>query len=111
MHYRVVEHIRTTYPDGETIAGLGEHLTTSHQIKDGFLKGNKGAQLEIMVLRGLPNGNQDVSAIELKNPSGQGKLSQKQKDYHERRLTRCHVKTIVSNSYQEVATARHEHSK
>ena len=111
MHYRVVEYIRTTYPDAETTAGLGEHLQTSHQIKDGFLKGYKGGQPDIMVIRGLPNGNQDVFAIELKNPSGKGKLSQKQKDYHERLLTRCHVKTIVSNSYEEVVIALHEHYK
>ena len=72
FHDRVVEYFRTTYPDAETIAGLGEHLTTSHQIKDGFLKGYKGGQPDIMVIRGLPNGNQDVFAIELKNPSGKG---------------------------------------
>ena len=111
LHYRAVEYIRTTYPDAETTAGLGEHLQTSHQIKDGFLKGYKGGQPDIMVIRGLPNGNQDVFAIELKNPSGKGKLSQKQKDYHERLLTRCHVKTIVSNSYEEVVIALHEHYK
>ena len=111
LHYRVVEYIRTTYPDAETIAGLGEHLQTSHQIKDGFLKGYKGGQPDIMVLRGLPNGNQDVFAIELKNPDGKGKLSQKQKDYHERLLQKCHVKTIVSNSYEEVVIALHMHYK
>ena len=38
-------------------------------------------------------------------------LSQKQKDFHDRLLTHCHVKTIVSNSYEEVVIALHEHYK
>ena len=111
LHYRVIEYIRNTYPDAETIAGLGEHLQTKHQRMDGYLKGYVGGQPDIMVLRGLPNGNQDVYSIELKNPNGKGKLSQKQVDYHEHLLSKCHVQTLVSNSYEEVVIALHEHYK
>ena len=111
LHYRVIEYIRNTYPDAETIAGLGEHLQTKHQRMDGYLKGYVGGQPDIMVLRGLPNGNQDVYSIELKNPNGTGKLSQKQVDYHEHLLSKCHVQTLVSNSYEEVVIALHEHYK
>jgi len=111
LHYRVIEYIRNTYPDAETIAGLGEHLQTKHQRMDGYLKGYVGGQPDIMVLRGLPNGNQDVYSIELKNPNGKGKLSQKQVDYHEHLLSKCHVQTFVSNSYEEVVIALHEHYK
>ena len=111
LHYRVIEYIRNTYPDAETIAGLGEHLQTKHQRMDGYLKGYVGGQPDIMVLRGLPNGNHDVYSIELKNPNGKGKLSQKQVDYHEHLLSKCHVQTFVSNSYEEVVIALHEHYK
>jgi hypothetical protein len=64
-----------------------------------------------MVLRGLPNGNQDVFSIELKNPNGKGKLNQKQVDYHKDLLSKCHAQTLVSNSYEEVVIAFHEHYK
>ena len=111
LHYRVVKYIRATYPDAETIAGLGEHQTTDHQRMDSRLKGYVGGQPDIMVLRGLPNGNQDVFAIELKNPSGTGELNKKQTEYHERLLLNCHVKTVVSNKYEEVVIALHEHYK
>ena len=30
LHYKVVKHIRTRYPDAALHAGLGEHLTTRH---------------------------------------------------------------------------------
>ena len=72
LHYKVVKYIRATYPDVQTIAGLGEYQTTDHQRMDGYLKGYVGGQPDIMLIRGLPNGSQDVFAIELKNPSGTG---------------------------------------
>ena len=78
---------------------------------DGYLKGYVGGQPDIMLIRGLPNGNQDVFAIELKNPSGAGELNKKQAEYHERLLLECHVKTVVSSKYEEVVIALHEHYK
>ena len=111
LHYKVIRYIRSTYPDAETIVSLGEHLQTDHQRMDSYLKGYVGGQPDIMVLRGLPNGNQDVFAIELKNPSGTGELNEKQTEYHERLLLKCHVKTVVSSKYEEVVIALHEHYK
>ena len=111
LHYKVVKYIRATYPDVQTIAGLGEYQTTDHQRMDGYLKGYVGGQPDIMLIRGLPNGSQDVFAIELKNPSGTGELNKKQTDYHERLLQKCHVKTVVSSKYEEVVIALHEHYK
>jgi hypothetical protein len=109
LHYRIIEHIRKTYPDAVTTPGLGEHQTTDHQRMDSYLKGYAAGQPDIMVIRGLPNGNQDVFAIELKNPNGKGCLSTKQVEYHEHLRSRCHVKTIVSSSYSEVVVALKEH--
>ena len=111
LHYKVIRYIRATYPDVQTIAGLGEYQTTDHQRMDGYLKGYVGGQPDIMLIRGLPNGSQDVFAIELKNPSGTGELNKKQTDYHERLLQKCHVKTVVSSKYEEVVIALHEHYK
>jgi prophage antirepressor-like protein len=111
LHYKVIRYIRTTYPDVQTIAGLGEYQTTDHQRMDGYLKGYVGGQPDIRLIRGLPNGSQDVFAIELKNPSGTGELNKKQTDYHERLLQKCHVKTVVSSKYEEVVIALHEHYK
>ncbi len=62
-----------------------------------------------MVIKGLPNGNQDVFAIELKNPNGTGELSAKQLEYRERLLLKCHVKTFVSSNYEEIVIALREH--
>ena len=39
LHYRVVRHINTTYPDATINAGIGEHLTTDHARMDARLKG------------------------------------------------------------------------
>ena len=111
LHYGIIEHIRNAYPDAVTTPGLGEHLQTSHQRMDSSLKGYIAGQPDIMVIRGLPNGNQDVFAIELKNPNGKGRLSEKQMEYHEHLWSQCHVKTIVSSSYNEVIVALEEHYK
>ena len=78
LHYRVTQHIKHRYPDATINAGIGEHLTTDHARMDAYLKGYTGGQPDIIVIRGLPNGFQDVLAIELKNPNKQGKLSNKQ---------------------------------
>ena len=80
LHYKVVKHIKKQYPDVTINAGLGEHLTTDHARMDAYLKGYIGGQPDIIVIRGLPNGFQDVLAIELKNPNKKGKLSNKQAD-------------------------------
>ena len=109
LHYRIIEHIRNAYPDAVTTPGLGEHLQTSHQRMDSRLKGYIAGQPDIMVIRGLPNGNQDVFAIELKNPNGNGQLSAKQVKYHELLRSQCHVKTIVSSNYNEVTVSLQEH--
>lgn len=109
LHYKVIKHIRDTYPDAITTPSLGEHLVTEHQRKDSFLKGYEGGQPDIMVTRGLPNGNQDVVAIELKNPNGKGNLSTKQAEYHERLWLQCRIETIVSSNYDDVVAALQKH--
>jgi len=111
LHYQVVNHINKQYPDATLNAGLGEHLTTGHARMDARLKGYVGGQPDIIIIRGLPNGFQDVLAIELKNPNKKGKLSSKQVEYIDNLQLNCNVQTIVSCDYDEVVIQMHEHYK
>jgi len=109
LHYRVVEHIKKRYPDATINAGIGEHLTTDHARMDAYLKGYTGGQPDIIVIRGLPNGFQDVLAIELKNPNKKGKLSQKQAEYIDDLEINCKAKVIVSSDYDNIIIQVHDH--
>ena len=75
LHYKIVKHVKTKYPDAIAIGGLGEHLQTHHARADAINKGYCSGQSDVTILKGLPNGFQDALAIELKHPSGSGKLS------------------------------------
>jgi hypothetical protein len=79
LHYKVVKRIRDRYPDATLTAGLGEHLTTRHARMDSWSKGYKTGQPDLTIIRGFPNGFQDVLAIEFKNPNGKGRLSENKK--------------------------------
>ena len=111
LHYDIVEHIRSRYPDAVLQAGLGEHLTTQHARIDAINKGYTAGQPDITVLRGLPNGFQDALAIEFKNPTGKGKLKANQVKYHETLKDNCNVNTIVGNNYEEIIIQIHDHYK
>jgi len=111
LHYQVVEHIKKTYPTAIVIAGLGEHLTTDHARMDAYLKGYTGGQPDIIVIRGLPNGFQNVLAIELKNPSKPGALTQKQRDYLDVLKSNCNTSAIVSCDYDDIIIRMHDHYK
>ena len=109
LHYRVTQHIKHRYPDATINAGIGEHLTTDHARMDAYLKGYTGGQPDIIVIRGLPNGFQDVLAIELKNPNKQGKSSNKQVEYKDALELNCKVQTIVSCDYDNIIIELHDH--
>ena len=111
LHYDTVKHIKYKYPDAIVQAGLGEHLTTVHARIDSSKKGYTSGQPDITILRGLPNGFQDVLAIELKNPKGTGELQQNQIEYHEALKGKCNIETIVGHKYDDIIIAMHEHYK
>ena len=111
LHYKVVKHIRDRYPDATLNAGLGEHLTTRHARMDSWRKGYQQGQPDLTVIRGLPNGFQDVLAIEFKNPNGKGRLSDKQIEYHKQLKDHCNIQTIVGCVYDDVIIAIHDHYK
>ena len=111
IHYDIVEHIKTRYPDAVLQAGIGEHLTTQHARIDATNKGYTAGQPDITVLRGLPNGFQDALAIEFKNPNGTGKLKTKQIEYHKNLKDKCNIETIVGHNYEDIIIAIHDHYK
>ncbi len=111
LHYRVIDHIKATYPDAMIQAGLGEHLTTKHARLDAKLKGYSAGEPDITIKRKLPNGFQDNIAIELKNPNGTGELSENQKNYHRLLKENCNIETIVGHNYDDIIIAIHDHYK
>ena len=111
LHYDIVEHIKTRYPDAVLHAGLGEHLTTLHARIDATYKGYKPGQPDITILKGLPNGFQDVLAIEVKNPNGTGILDARQIEYHTMLKDNCNIKAIVGCNYEEIIISIHDHYK
>ena len=111
LHYEVVKHIKARYPDAVLQAGLGEHLTTVHARTDATNKGYIAGQPDIIIVRGLPNGLQDVLAIEFKNQNGRGRLNEKQQDYHKHLKDKCNIETIVGCSYEEIILEIHDHYK
>ena len=76
---------------------------------DAYLKGYTGGQPDIIVIRGLPNGFQDVLAIELKNPNKKCKLQSNQMEYLDNLEINCRPKTILSCDYDAVIIQMHEH--
>lgn len=111
LHYDIITYIKKKYPDAITIAGLGEHLTTVHSRIDATNKGYKKGQPDIMIIRGLTNGFQDILAIEIKNPNGNNKITKSQKEYHEILKQNCNIETIVGYIYEDIIIDIHEHYK
>ena len=112
LHYKVVKHIRDRYPDGTLNAGFGEHLTTRHARMDSWSKGYKTGQPDLTIIRGLPNGFQDVLvSIEFKNPNGKGRLSEKQEDYHKHSTEQSTIDTIAGCGYEDIIIEMHDHYK
>ena len=54
------------------------------------------------------NGYTDVVAVELKNPNGQGCLSEEQSAYIDK-LEKINVKTLISDNYDQIVKELTEH--
>jgi len=108
LHYMIVNHIRTKYPDIITIAGLGEYQEYDYQRMDSYLKGYNGGQPDITLLKKLNNSFTDVVAIEFKNPNGSNITTVKQDEFI-KRLHVCNVETLVSNNYDDIIIWLHDH--
>jgi hypothetical protein len=99
LHYRIVQYLKKYYPDVVVIPGLGENQDTSEKRIDSKLKGYSSGQSDLIIA--VPNDHYSSFAIELKNPTGCGKLTEKQKNYLNR-LQMFNYKTLVSSDYDEI---------
>ena len=102
LHYKVMDCIRTHFPEFHVSPGLGEMQTTTQQRSDGWKKGYVGGQPDLLILNRTTQF--DGFAIELKTPKGDGQLSNKQVDYLEQ-LESLRYKTLVSNNYDVIVIA------
>jgi len=99
LHYKVIDFIRTHYPDIVITPGLGEYQSTSSIRHDAYNKGYIGGQPDIMIVnihksyRGF--------ALEIKTPTGNGILSNNQQNYLNN-LKLQSFKTMVSDNYDEI---------
>jgi prophage antirepressor-like protein len=99
LHFKVIDFIRTYYPHCLLYAGLGEIQDTSNKriyaYRAGYISGT--SDIIINNLHKQYNG----LTIELKTPTGKGKLSDKQHSFLDMSKLNGH-KILVSNDYDEI---------
>ena len=76
LHHKVVQAIRRFWPHALLVAGLGELQDTPEKRMYAWRSGYLGGQPDILILNNHKSYN--GFAIELKNPRGSGKLTDKQ---------------------------------
>ena len=96
LHYKVIDFIRSNYPEIMIVPGLGENQRTPEIRTDSWKKGYTAGQPDIIIV--AANKMYNGLAIELKTPVGIGILSTKQQAYLTH-LRRQNYKIMVSNNY------------
>ena len=99
LHHKLVEFIRSRYPDTLIIAGLGENQITSEMRLDSWRKGYTKGQPDIMIP--IRSGRKVGLALELKSPGWNGEASEHQKVF----LDKLEVESwqvCVSNCYEDL---------
>jgi len=99
LHYKVIDCIRKHFPEFRVVAGLGELQDTTIKRTDAYKKGYIGGQPDVLILNQTCHFN--GFAIELKSPSGNWKLNDKQEHYLDQ-LACIGYKTLVSDDYDEI---------
>ncbi len=99
LHYKVVDCIRKHFPELQIVAGLGELQDTTIKRTDAYKKGYIGGQPDILILNQTCQYN--GFAIELKSPTGNWRLSDKQDDYLDK-LSSIKYKILVSDDYDRI---------
>src|SRR6056300_274678 len=99
LQVAVVEYIRTNHPNALLTASLGELQTTVPKLiqsyKKGYLSGSPDLKIENLHTK------YSGFVIELKSPSGKGRLSDKQKNVLSLYALN-NFKCLVSNNYYEI---------
>ena len=99
LHKKIVAFIRRFYPDVIKIPGLGEYQTNTTIRTSCYNKGYSGGQPDILIINS--HRYYQGLALELKSPTGKGKLSNKQNEYLNK-LELSGYKCIISNDYEEI---------
>ena len=99
LHHKLVEFIRSRYPDTLIIAGLGENQITSKMRLDSWRKGYTKGQPDIMLP--VRSGRKVGLALELKSPGWQGEASENQKIFLDK-LQAEGWEVCVSNCYEDL---------
>jgi prophage antirepressor-like protein len=99
LHTKVVEFVRSTYPHALFTASLGELQDTSDKrimaYKSGYTKG------EVDILINNLHKKYSGFAIEIKSPTGQGRLNKYQSD-RLKKYQQNNYMTLVSNDYDNI---------
>ena len=99
LHYKVVDFIRRFFPHALLSAGLGELQDTSSKRMDAWKKGYQSGTPDILIHN--YHARYNGFAIELKNPRGTGRLSEKQFDCLAQFQT-AKFQTLVSDDYDRI---------
>ena len=96
LHHKVIRFIRRFYPHALIAACMGELQDTPIKRLDSWRKGYQAGSPDILILN--LHAKYSGFAIELKSPTGNGVVSQKQSDCLER-YNMANFKTLVSGEY------------
>jgi prophage antirepressor-like protein len=99
LHHKIVQFLRRFYPQALLVAGLGELQDTNGKRLDAWRKGYTAGQPDLIICNAHSKYN--GMAIELKNPKGIGKLSEKQDKCLEQ-FEIAKYKTLVSGEYDVI---------
>ena len=99
LHKKVVAFIRRFHQDIIIIPGLGEYQSNSALRVACYNKGYLGGQPDIMIINA--HRYYQGLALEMKTPTGKGKLSNNQNEYLNK-LELSGYKCIISNDYDEI---------
>ena len=99
LHCKVVDFIRSKYPQALIVAGLGEYQTTPSIRLSCWKKGYMSGQCNLMIIN--PTSKYNSLCLEFKSPTGSYQVSEKQLQMKEMYVkNKC--KYLTSNSYDDV---------
>ena len=108
LHYKLVDLIRTFYPNTILVAGLGENQDTEDKRLDSYKKGCMRGQPDLMVLD--YHKDFDGLCVEFKSPTNIYRVLDAQKDMKKRYVDNGYV-YILSYNYDKVSKAVHEYMR
>ena len=99
LHRKVVDFVRSKFPQVLLVAGLGELQQTSELRISSWQKGYTKGQCDLLLLSAV--GPYCGMALEFKSPNGNGALSEEQKRFLHQ-LVDQRWRVLISNDYDEI---------